>query len=453
MNSNILICIVIFTVYCYLFSMQSVRATIDIPIEKYSPDLQLKRIPESPEPNSNLNIYAKVFDKYGKIQSAILSYSLDQINWTKNNMTLYDGTLSNGTFLGSIPSYKENSTVRYRLYFEDDLGYSYYSAEMEYMVAKDIIAPVIDNPIFPDYPIFSPIFSIKDNGSGVDVENTTLYYSIDNDYSGEDSDIMKTNSIHLDLIKGNKWNGEYKSLSPIPMESPGNVTYYLESYDYSGNGRNKTGDTGISFMPTIESIDDYKQFVILVEVNELDLSNMTADARFTISGTFPNPQRVIYKIDVINSDINSASRTRPSSIGEMFTIGKRFGENNFAIPLDNSNPFGAVSSPYNKSLNLIGEPARYPFDKYYLNLVFAIPRKDTSVNNIVDFNDLVRASWSPPDYNASYPLSIINRDKLIPVFNRIFGLDQKGSLTICDVIKRTPQMVNLSQIPFSSCAL
>jgi hypothetical protein len=138
----------------------------------------------------------------------------------------------------------------------------------------------------------------------------------------------------------------------------------------------------------------------------------------------------------------------------MFTIGKRFGENNFAIPLDNSNPFGAVSSPYNKSLNLIGEPARYPFDKYYLNLVFAIPfaipRTDTSVNNIVDFNDLVRASWSPPDYNASYPLSSINRDKLIPVFNRIFGLDQKGSPTICDVIKRTPQMVNLSQIPFSS---
>jgi hypothetical protein len=100
----------------------------DIPF--YPPPL----IGPSP-PNSMVNIYQKVFDKYGMIKQANLLYcvsppggsqcdKLDYPRWGNKTMNLIDGNPSNGTYLGQIPPENNNTQVTYHTYFKDNLGYT-----------------------------------------------------------------------------------------------------------------------------------------------------------------------------------------------------------------------------------------------------------------------------------------------------------------------------------------
>ena len=85
-------------------------------------------------PNSDVPVFAKVIDKYGKIQQAVLSYwtghpfftafSTKQEHPPRNNITmkLLNGTPSNGIYSAIIPEQMGNTLVHYQIYLKDDLN-------------------------------------------------------------------------------------------------------------------------------------------------------------------------------------------------------------------------------------------------------------------------------------------------------------------------------------------
>jgi hypothetical protein len=84
-------------------------------------------------PNSTVNIYEKVLDKYGTVDKATLSYCVNNCYnpnhshiGSLNNTTLrlIDGTPSHGTYMGVIPPQKDNTVVFYDIHFGDNLGYT-----------------------------------------------------------------------------------------------------------------------------------------------------------------------------------------------------------------------------------------------------------------------------------------------------------------------------------------
>jgi hypothetical protein len=196
---------------------------------KYSPQVNVTIFPESPISDQKVEINATFSDMFGKIQDAILSYSIDNgTSWNSTEMDLIWGTHSNGTYLGKIPAQIENTTVKYNLYFKDDINYTY-TSNHEYIVRRDIVGPTIFDHIdnYTLVPEKHNPFTIQAKDSGSGVKNVTFYYS---------TDINSRNfsSLNMTLIKGNKWNGIYEGILP-PFKTNTNITYYVESYDYAKN--------------------------------------------------------------------------------------------------------------------------------------------------------------------------------------------------------------------------
>ncbi|MGC2575704.1 MAG: hypothetical protein WA364_29720 [Candidatus Nitrosopolaris sp.] len=101
-------------------------------------------------PNSIVKIYAKVLDKYGNNEQAILSYCVlhcfnfrlhysklcmaglvdcyfhprNVSSWTNTTMGLIDGIPSNGIYRGVIPPQIDKTIINYYVFFKDNLDYS-----------------------------------------------------------------------------------------------------------------------------------------------------------------------------------------------------------------------------------------------------------------------------------------------------------------------------------------
>jgi hypothetical protein len=90
------------------------------------------------KPNSSVDIYAKIYDEYGKIVQANLTYFTIP-------MVLIDGTPLNGTWKASIPPQANNSTIFYTAHFRDDLGLNSTTFLESYHVSDfQIVSPTCD---------------------------------------------------------------------------------------------------------------------------------------------------------------------------------------------------------------------------------------------------------------------------------------------------------------------
>jgi hypothetical protein len=125
--------------FCICYFFQSIyfaqnnviaQEELGVTFDTYKPEvIGVRASPAYPSPDSEVNIAARVIDRYGQIQNATLLYSIDNGTTYKNiTMKLINGSPSNGTYLGVVPSIaKVNHTVLYQLLFRDNLGYMYYS--------------------------------------------------------------------------------------------------------------------------------------------------------------------------------------------------------------------------------------------------------------------------------------------------------------------------------------
>ena len=90
--------------------MEVVLSTNNRQAQVYVPQVSITCLGEKPPSQSAVQIIVNVTDKFGKIQAAILYYSIgcssiscQDADWQHKNMNLIWGTLSNGTFSTIIP--------------------------------------------------------------------------------------------------------------------------------------------------------------------------------------------------------------------------------------------------------------------------------------------------------------------------------------------------------------
>jgi hypothetical protein len=80
---------------------------------------------------------------------------------------------------------------------------------------------------------------------------------------------------------------------------------------------------------------------------------------------------------------------------------------------------------------LIGDPSSFPFDHYFLNLLFVFPLKNIKLNYTTFFDKPVNSSWS-----TSYTNSLFNIDEFMKLYRNINCLTSANSETgLCDILQ------------------
>lgn len=122
-----------------------VRPVVDLPPKI----IGVFRVPQEPNYDEHVRILASVIDIEGDVESVILGYSINNIDWTNLTMTFNENI---GFYSVEILPQPYNSTVDYKVYAFDDMGNWNVSATHFYTVG-DKYAPVveIEKPIEGDY--------------------------------------------------------------------------------------------------------------------------------------------------------------------------------------------------------------------------------------------------------------------------------------------------------------
>ena len=350
-------------------------------IEKYIPEVHQL---EPPEPelysNEDAHILAAVKDKFGSIEkeSAVLSYSVNTSNtWQNESMELMNGTLADGIFSGRIPAQDGNTNVKYKMYFKDDLGYSvtYQDETLTYNVTsqKDETAPSIyvdtENNAYSDE--YVEVQAVIEDETGV--KNATLSYSIGAN--------QPKKVVPMELQVG----GENTYLATIPPVGDNNkntsVYYHVKAYDRAGLPGIYPGNYTVTEQPR-----QYSNVVdIRTRVKELDVRSLNSKIEITVEASNISKSSVQQEIPIFvtNADVNNT--------GETFAIQPML------EPLLPSNSTVRIvnSTLANATISLFGNPAPFPFDRYHLNLVVAIPINEAQTRDIVKFDQIINATWNP----------------------------------------------------------
>lgn len=346
-----------------VFSFQYSYATL---IDRYSPSIDaLDRIPNSPTPDTEVQIFANVTDKFATIRNATLFYSTDGgIKWQKVKMDLIYGTLADGVFSGIIPKQTVNTEVSVKLYFEDNLGYSGFRELSKYDVSTDHEPPEIDGPNLSVVPApwdyVKVTSNIQDYASGV--KNVTLHYSVNNaQYVDEVMSLDKEKS------RKGKWDGLYETSIP-PFPEGTKVDLFLEAYDNANNYSNATSSY-------IVKVPQTKRMTINFDISKLEARNIIGPVNVTATGILPTDKAFI-PIGVSVFDI----KTQGFSLRNQLAF-KTFEASNVGI-------FAPQGDPWN-----------YPIDHYSLNLTFSIPFKDVQVDYApIEYSDRAMSQyWVKPN--------------------------------------------------------
>jgi hypothetical protein len=355
--------------------------------EQYRPRVDVKRSIESPTSQSEVEIIAKVIDKYGRIENASLYYSInDGIIWNRTDMDLINGNPSNGTFSAIIPRQKENTTVSYKLYLEDNLGYSYNSTKEEYFIpdlSTDTTPPEIvefglEEPII-GFP--TNLFAYVSDNSIPGPKNVTIIYSTDSNANNY------TRIMDYDIIS-DEYTG---TIEPIFKNT--NVTYYLKACDYSNNCHS-TEPQIFAITGSADQLARFNKIIINPMISGLDIRNLKAEAQIGIEGKGIDEVPLHYFIEVINVDEtnyqNSESFYFPINVTNTLNLTSE-------SEVQGSRVFNIVNDkdlPFKTSISLLGDLTKYPFDNYYLNLILVVPVSNSRVIlNTPQFTNFVTQEW------------------------------------------------------------
>jgi hypothetical protein len=367
-------------------------------------------------------------------------------------MYLVNGNLSKGIFVGEIPPQKNNITIQYNVYLEDNLGYFYNSSKEKYSINRDTIAPNISDfyevgsycpsflkescniDLFPvvsnDY-IFGNL-NISDIGSGI--KNATFYYHAD--YSSSGFSANQWFPQNLTLIEGNRYSGIYRTQMPPDgmccLKANSAMDYSIEAYDYAGNKNiiNKTINN--SFFTVKENTidkrymgEDYKyhsatnttnNIRLTPTVREIDSKTLTAYVDFSFSGSDIYPPNIggnVTGIENVDENILKNNYTLEETLAKDYIYNEFIIEMIFDQHFPNSGiEFDTYKAKHASSFSLIGETSEFPFDHYYINLFIKIPIDNLTINPphpnpqgseyiarsydfSPHFDDKIRNLWSP----------------------------------------------------------
>ena len=190
--------IIVILLFCFFFYYFSAgyavtpdlryRLTDQVNPIEYNIEILDVKVKESPiifdrlSADRSQELYVRVMDRYGKDVHGIMNYSInDSNNWTTIRMDLINGIPSNGTFRGIISDIKDNSLIKYDLYFEDEYGYvgSVSKKEGIFVTFTDKYLPTVKNLIIGSADHHKPIV-VRANvylPEGF-IENVTLNYEI-----------------------------------------------------------------------------------------------------------------------------------------------------------------------------------------------------------------------------------------------------------------------------------
>lgn len=452
------------------------------------------RIPQAypAPPGSWVPIYAKINDKYGKIEQAILSYrtrlllknNKQQIQpWNHTTMRLIDGSPSNGTYAAIIPPQIKNTTVYYFVYFKDDLNYTYNSASCvprwlnatyfwvncpesitySYFVADHTIGAPLEF-IHDEMKVYSPVF-VRALLVNYDhqIRNVTLYYMITKDNSAPT--IL---NFHVEMKPTPSpiaYISYYEAKIPIPARLIhekktlwlfSNVTWS----DYEGNTGSQTNSPRFINSTDVSGIKNFNKISLNATTSNLDMSNLTAKTEIRVGGyvntslfTSPIAGNLSMTVPYPSSPFWRGMKVAPSPIPAETLLMLQYPvpflianvDNNlvkdYSISLvqareDNrgiSHILGNMSSA-SVSFSLRGDPSSFPFDHYFLNLLFIFPLKNIKFNSATFFDKIVNSTWDIAYNNVSSS----NINEFINQYHNIDCQIPINNETLCGIIHNQP---------------
>ena len=352
--------------------------------------------------------------------------------------------------------------MEYRIYLEDNLGYLY-NATSDYKVsAEDLTEHEPSLYTFgityalPNRHVDLQLYLEDDTG----IESATLYYHIesqgknyrdfifdesrDDYHSGDQATVIHKNSIGddkeevvirhgpLDAHKDNvtalsvdnvtglstptdQISRATGSLPPFPQNTI--ISYYIKVRDYEGNeitipeyksmldpSFHESSYIKYYLLYDVKPLTDVNQISLnasILDINVADAGNLTADILMSlyadkINATDLPSGREIVLFNSENEDLRN--------VKSIAYLPKEF---KFDIHPETFN----YSSPSSKKLFLLhGDPLRYPFDKYSVNLIIEMPYKNVVLSNksSVNFADSINASWIPSVYLSKSKIDLDN---------------------------------------------
>jgi hypothetical protein len=297
--------------------------------------------------------------------------------------------------------------VKYKLYFEDNLGYSKNVAfEKEYTVSEDKDAPWGDSNFDPLLMKSGQIVIgaiVADDESGV--KNATLYYSTENSHN--------YSSVKMELMQGDMWNGEYLGCILPLRAGTGILNYYVIAHDNAGNEDEIFDDNFAVEFPAEIYLPETPPVHFDTRVVNVDIrNNMKAEVQIGVNGSTIVNETAYDENPYIDGISEDVSRFRNR-------------DNFFEVPLK----IELIQDPlylfYNnpnqnatKLLSMLGYPSLFPFDKYYIHLFFAVNRKDAKITYDQSTLDSLKSAWDISSYaqtiDNNYLINEIGSKCLVP---------------------------------------
>lgn len=321
-------------------------------------------------------------------------------------MNLINGTRDNGMFAGTIPAiHKGNITVNYYVTAEDENGYSKdgsidpkeFSTE-----SQDISGPSFRwGPFYfltPSQSVSVIEAWVVDSGNGVKDVNFT------------DGKTLKP--LKMSPIDGDKWDGVYRiTVSATPnLKNIGTVSvYYLSAKNKTVHISKEVKPRALSYMTLVNTDPDIHGSINVNIDSKPDIHNLTAKSQFIINGNYPirdiiDITNTSVKVENIASDTHNrkdyfdiAIKIEPlSAIRHLSKGTANIQHRVVGFYFNNMANYHNSGNTTKHSVNLEGEPNRFPFDNYHLNFVLAIPFKNITIGYVKgSFDPVVNATWIP----------------------------------------------------------
>ncbi len=180
--------------------------------------VEVWREPETPAYNETVTVKANVTDEGSGVETVILSYSIDTINWVNVTMDWVEGL-----YVGEIPTFPYDTTVSYKIYAYDKAG-NVATAETDWYVVGDPYPPAISyvehSPPSPNYNQSVSVFAeVTEHPNASGVEQVILSYWNGSDWTNVTMTLE--NTLYTATIPA------------LPYGTT--VQYKVFAWDYAGN--------------------------------------------------------------------------------------------------------------------------------------------------------------------------------------------------------------------------
>jgi hypothetical protein len=434
------------TILCFNSLLSSFAAAIEKvdPYEikqHYSPELiYCSQDPTHPDPHQPVEIYANFFDKYSNIHNATLFYSINEDQQRgSEQMRLVNGIPSNGTYLGTIPPQNETATVNYHIEAKDELNYTFISefgikespegfCQGEYNVTdlKILGFHPTDEPREYKQVVISA--DIKDSDTGI--KNVTLYYRTEpfdkNKFESALEQTTASNSVDYTMVQMSRINDLPYNATIPPVSVNTSVYYFIEANDREGN----TDRSIISDYSTESYTHEYPSWCkeeenkidISSKLQGLDFNDYVANIQFSVSG-YPI-DKSLFSIQNNQNDqeypnyyFKSFDSFSNEHKYDLYGYG-RYLEGisiedkevkdifDFALLQDEESADDCGSRGYQSirnanntgfdsvSIPISGDPLRFPFDDYYINLILDVPYRNITFGYTDEHSNLFNTGFS-----------------------------------------------------------